>query len=109
MPRPVLTRQRTPLDDCPAEAFREFAEFVRRVAPRWLYGSRTLEQLMMRRVRQRETVRGRRRGDCPSARRRYVSAHTVSASGAGAEASSSNRPMSGAEPRLATSSSGLGR
>ena len=64
MPRPILTRQRTPLDDFPVDAFQDFAEFVRRVAPRWLDGSRSLNQLMMRRARLRELARGRRRGYC---------------------------------------------
>ncbi len=41
----ILTRHRTPLDDVPVETFREPAEFVRRVAPRWLDGSRSLNRL----------------------------------------------------------------
>jgi hypothetical protein len=64
MPRPILTRQQTPLDDAPVDAFREFAEFVRRVAPRWLDGSRSLNRLTMSRARQREKARSRRRGHC---------------------------------------------
>ena len=64
MPRFTLTRLRTPLDDFPVDAFQDFAEFVRRVAPRWLDGSRSLNQLMMRRARLRELARGRRRGYC---------------------------------------------
>jgi hypothetical protein len=62
MPRSTLTRLRTPIDDVPADTFRELAEFVRRVAPRWLDGSRSLNRLTMRRVRLREIARGRRRG-----------------------------------------------
>jgi hypothetical protein len=33
MLRSTLTRLRTPMDDVPADTFRELAEFVRRVAP----------------------------------------------------------------------------
>ena len=62
MPRSTLTRLRTPMDDVPADTFRELAEFVRRVAPRWLDGSRSLNRLTMRRARLREMARGRRRG-----------------------------------------------
>jgi hypothetical protein len=64
MPRSTLTRQRTPLDDFPADSFQDFAEFVRRVAPHWLDGSRSLNRLTMRRARLREMARGRRRGYC---------------------------------------------
>ncbi|MFY9510285.1 MAG: hypothetical protein WAQ05_04865 [Rubrivivax sp.] len=64
MPSSTLTRQRTPLDDFPVDAFQDFAEFVRHVAPRWLDGSRSLNQLTMRRARLREMARGRRRGYC---------------------------------------------
>lgn len=64
MPRPILTRQRTPLDDFPVDAFPDFAEFVRRVAPRWLDGNRSLNRLTMRRARLREMARGHRRGYC---------------------------------------------
>jgi hypothetical protein len=64
MPRSTLTRQHTPLDDFPVDAFRDFAEFVRRAAPRWLDGSRSLNRLTMRRARLREMARGRRRGYC---------------------------------------------
>ena len=64
MPRPIHTRQRTPLDDFPVDAFQDFAEFVRRVAPRWLDGSRSLNRLTMRRALLREMSRGRRRGYC---------------------------------------------
>ena len=53
MPRTILTRQRTPLDDFPVDAFQDFAEFVRRMAPRWLDGSRSLNRLTMRRARLR--------------------------------------------------------
>ena len=64
MPRPILTRQRAPMDDVPVDTFRELAEFVRRVAPRWLDGNRSLNRLTMRRARLREMARGRRRGYC---------------------------------------------
>jgi len=64
MLRSILTRQRTPMDDVPVDTFRELAEFVRRVAPRWLDGSRSLNRLTMRRARRREMARGRRRGYC---------------------------------------------
>jgi hypothetical protein len=64
MPRSTLTRQRTPLDDFPVDAFQDFAEFVRRVAPRWLDSNRSLNRLTMRRARPREMARGRRRGYC---------------------------------------------
>lgn len=62
--RSILTRQRTPMDGEPAGTFREFAEFVRRVAPRWMEGSPSLNRLTMRRDIQREMARGRRRGYC---------------------------------------------
>ena len=62
MHRSTLTRQRTPIDGVPADTFRELAEFVRRVAPRWLDGNRSLNRLTMRRARLREMARGRRRG-----------------------------------------------
>jgi hypothetical protein len=64
MPKSTLTRLRTPMDDVPADTFRELAEFVRRVAPRWLDGNRSLNRLTMRRARLREMARGRRRGYC---------------------------------------------
>jgi hypothetical protein len=64
MLRPILTRQRTPLDDFPVDAFQDFAEFVGRVAPRWLDGNSSLNRLTMRRARLREMARGRRRGYC---------------------------------------------
>jgi hypothetical protein len=64
MPRSTLTRQRTPIDDVPVGTFQDFAEFVRSAAPRWLDGSRSLDRLTMRRARQREMARGRRRGYC---------------------------------------------
>jgi hypothetical protein len=80
MPRTILTRQRTPLDDFPVDAFQDFAEFVRRMAPRWLDGSRSLNRLTMRRARLREMARGRRRGYCvvsaPSSRVGSDRAHT---------------------------------
>lgn len=47
MPSPPLTRLRTPMDDVPIDTFRELAEFVRRVAPRWLDGSRSLNRPTM--------------------------------------------------------------
>lgn len=62
MPIPILTRQRTPLDGVPAEVFSEFATFVRRMAPRWLDGTRSQSRLTSRRARQRELARGRHRG-----------------------------------------------
>lgn len=62
MPTPVLTRKRTPLDDMTADAIQDFATFVRRMAPRWVDGSRSLTQLAARRAHQRELARGRRRG-----------------------------------------------
>jgi hypothetical protein len=61
---PILARQQTPLDNVPVDTFKEFAEFVRRVAPRWLAGSRSLNRLTLRRARQREMARSRRRGHC---------------------------------------------
>lgn len=64
MHRSTLTRQRTPMDDVPVVTFRDFAEFVRRVAPRWLDGNRSLNRLTMRRARLREIARSRRRGYC---------------------------------------------
>ena len=59
---PMLARQSTLLDGIPGDAFREFAEFVLRVAPRWADGSRSLNRLTLRHVCQRERARGRRRG-----------------------------------------------
>lgn len=62
MPTPTLTRQRTPFDGMPAEVFSELAAFVRREAPRWVDGSRSLSRLTARRAHQRELARGHRRG-----------------------------------------------
>lgn len=62
MPIPILTRKSTPLDDMTADAIQDFATFVRRVAPRWVDGSRSLSQLAARGAHQRELARGRRRG-----------------------------------------------
>lgn len=62
MPTPIPTRKRTPFDDMTADAIQDFATFVRRVAPRWVDGSRSLSQLGARRAHQRELARGRRRG-----------------------------------------------
>ena len=62
MPSPTLASKRTPLDDITADAIQEFATFVRRVAPRWVTGSRSLSQLSARRAHQRELARGHRRG-----------------------------------------------
>ena len=62
MPTPILTRKKTPFDDVPAEVFADLAAFVRRVAPRWVDGSRSLNRLTLRRAQQRERARSRRRG-----------------------------------------------
>jgi hypothetical protein len=62
MPTPILTCKQTPFDDVPAEVFAELAAFVRRVAPRWVGGSRSLNRLTLRRAHQRERARSRRRG-----------------------------------------------
>lgn len=62
MPTPIPTRKRTPFDDITADAIQDFATFVRRVAPRWVEGSRSLSQLAARRTHLRELARGRRRG-----------------------------------------------
>lgn len=64
MPRSPLTRLRTPMDDVPINTFRELAEFVRRVAPRWLDGSRSLNRPTMPRAQLRAMARGRRRDYC---------------------------------------------
>lgn len=68
MPTPILTRKQTPFDDAPAEVFADLAAFVRRAAPRWVDGSRSLNRLTLRRAHQRERGRergrGRRRGYC---------------------------------------------
>lgn len=61
MPSPTLARKRTPFDDITADAIQDFATFVRRVALRWVTGSRSLSQLSARRAHQRELARGRRR------------------------------------------------
>ena len=62
MPTPTLRRQRTPFNGVPAEVFAELAAFVRRVAPRWVQGSRSLSRLLARRGDRRELARSRRRG-----------------------------------------------
>lgn len=62
MPTPILTRKKTPLDGVPAEVFADLAAFVRRVDPRWLTGSRSLNRLTLRRGRQRQLVHSRRHG-----------------------------------------------
>ena len=62
MPTPILTRKQTPFDGVPPEVFADLAAFVRRVAPRWLDGSRSLNRLTQRRAHLREVARGRRRG-----------------------------------------------
>lgn len=62
MPTPILTRKKTPFDGVPAEVFADLAAFVRRWAPRWVTGSRSLNRLTLRRGHQRELARSRRRG-----------------------------------------------
>lgn len=62
MPTPILTRKKTPLDGVPPEVFTDLAAFVRRVAPRWVDGSRSLNRMTLRRAHQRELARSRRRG-----------------------------------------------
>lgn len=62
MPTPILARKRTRFDDMTADAIQDFATFLRRAAPRWVDGSRSLSQLAARRDHQREQARGRRRG-----------------------------------------------
>ena len=62
MPTPILARKRTPFDDMTADAIQDFATFLRRAAPRWVDGSRSLSQLAARRAHRRELARGRRRG-----------------------------------------------
>lgn len=62
MPTPILTRKRTPFDDMTVDAIQDFATFVRRVAPRWVDGSRSLSRLTAHHAHQREQARGRRRG-----------------------------------------------
>lgn len=62
MPTPILTRKQTPFDGVPPEVFADLAAFVRRVAPRWVDGSRSLDRLTLRRAHQREQARSRRRG-----------------------------------------------
>jgi len=63
MPIQILTRKQTPFDGVPAEVFADLAAFVRRWAPRWVTGSRSLNRLTLRRGRQRELARSRRRGN----------------------------------------------
>lgn len=62
MPTPFLTRKKTPLDGVPPALFADLAAFVRRVAPRWVGGSRSLNRLTLQRAQQRELARSRRRG-----------------------------------------------
>lgn len=62
MPTSILTRKKTPFDGAPPEVFADLAAFVRRLAPRWLDGSRSLNRLTLRRAHQRELARSRRRG-----------------------------------------------
>jgi len=62
MPTPILTRKQTLFDDVPGEAFADLAAFVRRVAPRWVDGSRSLNRMTLRRAHQRELALSRRRG-----------------------------------------------
>jgi hypothetical protein len=62
MPAPILTREKTPFDGVSPEVFADLAAFVRRVAPRWVDGSRSLNRLTLRRAHQRELARARRRG-----------------------------------------------
>lgn len=57
-----LRRPRTPFLGVPASVFSDLADFVRRVAPRWLDGCRSHTRLSERRGRLRELVRSRRRG-----------------------------------------------
>ena len=64
MPTPALTRKRTPLDGVSGQVFQEFAKFVRRAAPRWVHGSRSLNRLTLRSAHHRELARSRRRGYC---------------------------------------------
>ena len=62
MPTPILTSKKTPLDGVPPEVFADLAAFVRRVAPRWVDGSRSQNRLTQRRAHRRELARNRRRG-----------------------------------------------
>ena len=61
MSTPILTRKQTPFDGVPPEVFADLAAFVRRVAPRWMDGSRSLNRWALRRAHQRELARSRRR------------------------------------------------
>lgn len=58
----VLTRNRTPFDDVEPEALRDFADFVRMHAPRWLTGSRSLSRITVRRAHEKAVACDRRRG-----------------------------------------------
>lgn len=62
MPTPILTRKKTPFDGVPAEVFSDLAAFVRRWAPRWVTGSRSLNRLTLRRGHQRDLARSCRHG-----------------------------------------------
>jgi hypothetical protein len=62
MSTPILTRKQTPFDGVPPEVFADLAAFMRRVAPRWVDGSRSLNWMTQRRAHQRELARSRRRG-----------------------------------------------
>jgi hypothetical protein len=64
MPTPALTRKRTPLDGVSDHVFQEFVKFVRRAAPRWVDGSRSLNRLTLRSAHHRALARSRRRGYC---------------------------------------------
>jgi hypothetical protein len=64
MPTPILTRKQTPFDGVPPKVFADLAAFVRRVAPRWVDGIRSLNRMTLRRAHQRELARNRRRGFC---------------------------------------------
>ena len=59
---PIAPSKRAPFEGVPPETFQEFAVFLRRAAPRWLNGSRSLSRLMARRAGQRQPTRGRCRG-----------------------------------------------
>ncbi len=62
MPIQILKRKKSPFDGVPAEVFSDLAAFVRRWAPCWVTGSRSLNRLTLRRGHQRELARSRRRG-----------------------------------------------
>lgn len=62
MATPALLRKRTPFDDISLDAIKDFAEFVRAHAPRWIDGSRSLSRLTLRRARAKTVACDRRRG-----------------------------------------------